>query len=164
MDIEKREELDYKAFENLIKQKGNKTEPHKTEQYAKYDAWTEKDGKTVAVVELKTREDYHLDDFETFLLSLHKISELQEAKRLNDAQKSILVAFYPLDNKTVIFDLSDLTDDKCDIKWIYTYKTHYMKEKGKTWQPYAQLNLKEGNHGNYSTKIIEQELGFLKTL
>ena len=48
MDIEKREELDYKAFENLIKEKGNKTIPHKTEQYAKYDCWTEKDGKTFA--------------------------------------------------------------------------------------------------------------------
>lgn len=164
MDIEKREELDYKAFENLIKEKGNKTIPHKTEQFSKYDAWTEKDGKTFAVVELKTREDYHLEDFDTFLLSLHKVSELQEAKHLNDAQRAILVAFYPLDDKTVIFDLTDLTDDKCDIKWIYTYKTHYMKEKGKIWQPYAQLNLKEGNYGNYSTKIVGQELGFLKTL
>lgn len=164
MDIEKREELDYQAFENLIKEKGNKTTPHKTEQFSKYDCWTEKDGKVIAVVELKTREDYHLDDFDTFLLSLHKVDELQEARHLNDAQKSILVAFYPLDNKTVIFDLTNLTAQDCDIKWIYTYRTHYMKEKGKTWQPYAELKLTEGNHGNYSTKIVSQELGFLKSL
>ena len=124
MNIEKREELDYQAFEKLIEEKGNKTTPHKMPQFSKYDAWTEKDDKTVAVVELKTRDDYHISDFDTFLLSLHKVSELQEGKRLNDAQKSILVAFYPLDNKTVIFDLTDLTDDKCDIKWIYTWITH----------------------------------------
>ena len=161
MDIEKREELDYKAFENLIKEKGNKTTPHKMPQFSKYDCWTEKDEKTVAVVELKTREDYHISDFDTFLLSLHKVSELQEGKRLNDSQKSILVAFYPLDDKTVIFDLSDLTDDKCDIKWIYTWITHYDKKKGKRWQPYAELSLTEGNHKYYSTKIVNQKLDYL---
>ena len=161
MDIEKREELDYQAFEKLIEEKGNKTTPHKMPQFSKYDCWTEKDDKTVAVVELKTREDYHLEDFDTFLLSLHKISELQEGKRLNDAQKSILVAFYPLDNKTVIFDLSDLTDDKCDIKWINTWITHYDKSKGKRWQPYAELSLTEGSHKYYSTKIIDQKLDYL---
>lgn len=156
--IEEREELDYKAFENLIELHGNKTEPHKMPQYSKYDAYTTNGTDNIAVVELKTREDYHLDDFDTFLLSLHKVSELNYGRADKNAQKSILVAFYPLDNKTVIFDLSNLTDDKCDIKWINTWITHYDKSKGKKWQPYAELSLTEGEHKYYSTKIINQNL------
>lgn len=160
--IEVREEKDYKAFENLIQLNGNKTVPHKMPQYSKYDAYTTTvtGEDTVAVVELKTREDYSIDDFDTFLLSLHKVSELQQGKKDKNAQKSILVSFYPKDNKTVIFDLSNLTDDKCDIKWIYTWITHYDKSKGKKWQPYAELSLTPGQHKYYSTKIIPQNLEF----
>ena len=161
MDIEKREELDYQAFQNLIKIKGSKTEPHKMPQFSKYDCWTSTSTENIAVVELKTREDYHINDFDTFLLSLHKVSELQYGKKEKNAQNCILVAFYPLDNKTAIFDLSNLTDDKCDLKWIYTWVTHYDKSKGKRWQPYAELSLTPGDHKYYSTKIIDQELGYL---
>lgn len=164
MDIEEREELDYRAFQKLIELKGNKTVPHRTPRFCKYDAYTVLQGKTMAVVELKTREDYHINDFKTFLLSLHKVDELQEAKALNEAQGAFLVAFYPLDNKTVIFDLTDLRAQDMgekDIKWVYTYRTHYIKEKGKEMQPFVELDLQEGKHKNYSTKIIDQPLEFL---
>lgn len=157
-DIELREEKDYLAFEDLIRQNGNKTEPHKMPQFSKYDAWTTNGTENIAVVELKTREDYHIIDFDTFLLSLHKVDELKYGRMDRNAQKSILVAFYPLDNKTAIFDLTDLSATDCEIKWVYTWTTHYDQSKGKKWQPYAELSLTEGSHGNYSTKIVGQNL------
>lgn len=161
ISIEERERLDYQAFENLIELYGNKTTPHKMPQFSSYDCWTEKDQQTVAVIELKTREEYHINSFPTFLLSLKKIDQLQEGKTLNDAHRAILVAFYPLDNKTVIFDLSDLKSTDVTVEWRYVYITEYEPEKGKEWQPFAVLNLQQGQHKNYSTKIINQKLGFL---
>lgn len=161
MTIEEREQLDYEALRQFKERYGkDDVELHKMPQYSKYDAYTSKDQHTIAVIEVKTREKYSIDDFSTFLLSLHKIDELQQAKRLENAQRAILVAFYPKDNKTIVFDLTNLTANDCDIVWKNTWKTHY-DQKQKQPQPYAVLSLTEGTYKHYSVKIFDQKLDFL---
>lgn len=161
MTIEQREKLDFEAFQQFKERYGkDDVELHKMPQYSKYDAYTSKDDNTIAVIELKTREKYSIDDFSTFLLSLHKIDELQEAKRLENAHRAILVAFYPKDSKTIVFDLTNLTAKECDITWKNTWKTHYNK-KHRQPQPYAVLSLTEGTYKHYSVKIFDQKLDFL---
>lgn len=161
MTIEEREQLDFKALKQFKERYGkDDVELHKMPQYSKYDAYTSKDQHTVAVIEIKTREKYSLDDFSTFLLSFHKVDELQEAKRLENAQRAILVAFYPKDNKSVVFDLTDFKSQNADVKWMNTWKCEYDK-KLKTPQPYAVLVLTPGNYRDYSVKIFDQKLDFL---
>lgn len=161
MTIEERERLDFEALRQFKERYGKKeTELHKMPQYSKYDAFTSKDQHTIAVIELKTREKYSINDFSTFLLSLHKVDELQEAKRLENAQKCVLMAFYPKDDRTVYFDVTGLTANNCDITWKKTWKTHYDKKQMQP-QPYAVLSLNPGKYKHYETIIFQQDLDFL---
>lgn len=110
------------------------------------------------LIEIKNRDKYAYDDFNTFLLSLHKIDTMQEMLVQENAQKGFVAALYPRSNKVVLFDVTntrvqDMGDN--DIRWVKVKKTEYDPNSPRVWQPKAVFDLRHGKHRNYSTYVYD---------
>lgn len=150
--IEARERTDYKAFQQICHYKMKKMPP-----MSKWDAVTEN-----SVVELKNRDKYEIGTFDTFTLSLHKLDHLAMGRKEEEKPYSCVVAFYPLSNKAVVFDTTELTPNNADIVWRKVKKTEYDDEENAEWEwkPFASLSLKEGRHKNYRTIVLDADLSW----
>ena len=152
--IEARERTDYKVLEQVCKYKSRKM-PAKS----KWDAVTEN-----AVVEIKNRDKYTYEHFNTFSLSLHKLDHLELGKKVEDKQYSCVVAIYPLSDKVVIFDTTNLNAKNAKIEWIKVKKTQYDDEEETeyVYEPKVMLDLKAGKHGDYRTIVLDADLSWVE--
>lgn len=150
--IEAREQTDYKAFTQICFYKSRKM-PAKS----RYDAVTEN-----AVVEIKSRDKYKYDDFNTFTLSLHKLDHLQLGMKKENKPFASVVALYPRSNKVAVFDVTELTPNNCSIEWRYVKVTEYDDEEPVyAWKPFAVLSLEPGKHQYYRTIVLDADLGWV---
>lgn len=151
--IEARERTDYRVLQQICHYDMRRKPPG-----SKWDAVTEN-----AVVEIKNRDKYTYDDFDTFSLSLHKLDHLELGKKEEDKPYSAVVAIYPLSNKVVIFDTTNLNAKNAKIEWKRVKKTQYdTKEPIYVWQPKVMLDLTEGKHTNYRTIVLDTDLSWVE--
>lgn len=109
------------------------------------------------LVEIKNRDNYAYEDFQTFMLSLHKLDSMQAMMKKENAQRGFVAGLYPKSNKVVLFDITNLTPTVADIKWLYVKKTQYDPKSPKEWQPKASLDLKHGHYKHYSTYVYDYD-------
>lgn len=155
--INEKEDLDfitYKRFIESISPNGYTVD--KTRFGKEYDAiQTNKKTGERTFVEIKNRDEYAYEDFQTFMLSLHKLDSMQRMMKKENAQKGFVAGLYPKSKKVVLFDITNLTPTVADIKWLYVKKTQYDPNSPKEWQPKAALNLQQGNYKHYSTYVYD---------
>lgn len=151
--IEARELTDFKVLQQVFYY-----ESRKMPSGSKWDAVTEN-----CVVEIKNRDKYKYDSFPTFSLSLHKLDHLELGKRTEDKPNASVLAIYPLSNKAVLFDVTDLNPKNANIEWKRVKKTEYADgEPIFVWEPKVMLDLKEGKHDNYRTIVIDTDLSWVE--
>lgn len=149
--IEAREQTDYKAFTQICHYQSRKMPPK-----SKWDAVTEN-----AVVEIKNRDKYTYTQFKTFLLSLHKLDHLELGKKTEDKPYSCVVAIYPLSDKIVVFDTTNLNAKNSTIEWRKVKVTEYDDEEPVyEWRPFAVLSLEPGKHQYYRTIVLDTDLSW----
>lgn len=152
--IEARELTDYKVLQQVFQYEATKKMP----SGCKWDAVTEN-----CVVEIKNRDKYKYDSFPTFALSLHKLDHLELGKETEGKPYSSVLGIYPLSNKVVLFDVTDLNPKNANIEWKRVKKTEYADgEPIFVWEPKVMLDLTEGKHDNYRTIVIDTDLSWVE--
>ena len=152
--IEARELTDFKVLQQVFQYEATKKMP----SGSKWDAVTEN-----CVVEIKNRDKYKYDSFPTFALSLHKLDHLELGKKTEGKPYSVVLGIYPLSNKVVLFDVTDLNPKNANIEWKRVKKTEYADgEPIYVWEPKVMLDLTEGKHDNYRTIVIDTDLSWVE--
>lgn len=151
---EKKDYIYYKKF--IDKVRPGKYTIAKTKYGTEYDV-LQIDNNTGEryLIEIKYRDKYAFDDFDTFMLSLHKTDSMQIMMKKEKAQKGFIAGLYPKGNKVVLFDITDLTPTVADIKWVKVKKTEFDDNSERVYQPKAMLNMQPGKYKHYSTYVYD---------
>lgn len=155
--IEAQENTDIELYQRFIDEKtcGEYTVT-RTGQYEKYDAVqvNHENGEKI-VLEFKTR-NIPYEQYPDYIFSFRKLDQLQEAKMLNEATRSLFAAFYPISSKIVIFDLTNLNSKNTRVDWMFMKHTEYDDNSEKEWQPVVKLKLDPTHDDeNYRTYVYD---------